>query len=136
MLFCLCPFSFSLFASQRERKRTKKKEKRRTVFYVFTEALPPFSRVLFSAKAESFLARYCATHTLTYCRALFERSEFARLKRLSVAQNKKPQPNEVRMMRTLACFSFFLFYFSSSFCLANKRKKKSRTRLKTPHPVF
>ena len=137
--YCFCYLVYVLFLSLYLRGKEKEKEKERKrkrkhaiVFYVF--AL--LSRSSLFGYAKSIFVRYCATHTLTYCRALFERSEFARLKKLDVVQNYKPQPNGVRMMRTLACFSFFLFYFSSSFCLANKRKKKSRIRLKNLSPCF
>ena len=68
-------FCFFFCEQKKQKKVPKKKKKRRTVFYVFAS----LSRVFSSAKAESFYARYCATHTLANCRALFERSEFARL---------------------------------------------------------
>ena len=109
--YYFCYLVYVLFLSLYLRGKEKEKERKRKrkhaiVFYVF--AL--LSRSSLFGFAKSIFVRYCATHTLTYCRALFERSEFARLKRLSVAQNKKPQPNGVRMMRTVVCF--FLFFRS------------------------
>ena len=69
-------FSFFLFASQEKRKGPK--EKRKTQSFS-TSSLR--SAVFFVRLRRISYARYCATHTLAYCRALFEgRSpEFARL---------------------------------------------------------
>ena len=83
-------FNIVLFLSLYLRGKEKEKERKRKrkhaiVFYVF--AL--LSRSSLFGYAKSIFVRYCAMHTLTYCRALFEQSEFARLKKLDVVQNKK-----------------------------------------------
>ena len=62
----MCTFFCFFFCEQKKQKKVpKKKKKKRTVFYVFTEALPPFSRVFLFGFAKSLCVRYCATHTLT-----------------------------------------------------------------------
>ena len=110
--YCFCYFIYVLFLSLYLRGKEKEKERKRKrkhaiVFYVF--AL--LSRSSLFGFAKSIFVRYCATHTLTYCRALFERSEFARLMQVGfLTQQYKSQPNGVRMIRTLACFSFFFCY--------------------------
>ena len=52
----MCTF-FCFFYSQKKKQKKvpKKKKKKRTVFYVFTEALPPFSRVFYLASPNLFM---------------------------------------------------------------------------------
>ena len=118
----MCTFFCFFFCEQKKQKKVpKKKKKRRSVFYVFAEVLPQLSRVFCSAKAESFFVRYCATHMLTNCRALFEVqcTEFARLKRLDVVQNVSwaylPNKNSAERSEDDVNSSVFFLFFCTFF---------------------
>ena len=114
-------FLLFLFLRAKETKESTKEKKEKTHCFLRLHFVQPCFLFGF---AKSLYVRYCATHTLTNCRALFDRREFARLKdwtqskiKSSAERSEDDENNSV--------FSFSLLHFLF-LCLANKEKESGK----------